>query len=213
MPRARSTNSASSSPVISMRRRCRARARGRCIGREQRARAAVERDARPPGARAAARSARASARSRARRMRPARSRPASPWLRAGPENGIGERRDQLADPRRRRGLAAPVDRHEQRARAAGRRSARTLKMPSPCAVATRAKPPSASRSAAASSGWISTNGSGDVLAEPRAHAGARHGVPLVAHAAGVEHEREVRSTARCAAPGLRARRSAPCGRA
>ena len=51
-----------------------------------------------------------------------------------------------------------------------------------------------------------------MLAEPRAQAGARHGVPLIADAAGVQPQRAAPPWSRCAAPGFPARRSAPCGR-
>ena len=117
---------------------CSRQSSGRVIGREQRADAAGERDARPPG----------SCRQRERRARQRKAAigefdrrdraPASPSPRAG------RKTDRCAArPARRR---APTRRFRRSSgsartasRAAGLRSGATLKMPSPCAVATRAK--------------------------------------------------------------------------
>ena len=156
------------------------------ISREQSADAAGQRDARPPGA----------CRQRDRR---AREREAAPGefdrldprrrrLRLGlARPGIGVRRDQFADARRRRGFAIPVDRHEQRSGLLAARSGapgRFLRH----ARSRRARNPSGRRTRA-SAGCTSTNGSGVCWPRRGLNPVARHGVPLVAHAAGVEHER------------------------
>ena len=53
---------------------------------------------------------------------------------------------------------------------------------------------------------------GDMLRQARAFAGARHGVPMVAHAAGVERPADNPALVRVWRPRARRRRSAPCGR-
>ena len=60
----------------------------------------------------------------------------------------------------------------------------------PAALSTTASAAGAMSWAAASSGWISMNGCGDVAGKPRRQARARHRVPLVPDAAGVEDERK-----------------------
>ena len=134
--------------------------------------------------------ARASANPRCE-IRPARSRPASPWRPAGPNR---DRSPALPDRRRarpRRSGLAPVDRREQRARLlalveadleharpiAGRYARKAVVAhPNTCRVVRMDLDE-----------WL-----GAMRGELRAHAGARHGVPVVAHAPGVETEREVR---------------------
>ena len=157
------------------------------IGREQRADAAGERDARPPGAVPAARPARASARSRDRRIRPARSRAGVAFASGWPEKGsvCGATRSQTradeavspfqwigtnSDP----ALLAFAQAHPEDAFAMRGRDAREILQ-----AEERAHPPGAPRRTAPGVCWP-RRGLNPV---------ARHGVPLVAHAAGVEHER------------------------
>ena len=117
---------------------------------------------------------------------------ASGW----PEMRIGDRLHQRADAAGRAVLARPVDRHEQRCRGcwpsltqhAQDRRAVQRSRPAPACPARRPR-------RAASSGCISTNGSAMCAARRGRQARARHGVPLVAHAARVEHERPSSATA------------------
>ncbi len=133
----------------------------------------------------ASRSAGASARSRAKRNRLARLPPVSPLPR------VDRRRDRSPARPVRQALAdeavSPFQWIGTNSEPRCWPSLRcTRKMPAPCA-SSRAQSPSGCN-ALASSGCTSTNGSGICCAEPRAESRARHGVPLVAHAAGVQHE-------------------------
>ena len=90
------------------------------------------------------------------------------------------------------GRLAEVERDEHAARLTRRRS------PAPAAgsrrAATAPSPPArpSSPSAARSSGWTSTNGVGSQRVERVTAPGHRAGVPVFEHAAGVEHQRELR---------------------
>ena len=102
---------------------------------------------------------------------------------------IGVRRHQIADARRRGVAIAPVDRREDRA-APLAVADHDLEDAGAVRGADAAKPPWRARSASASAGCTSTNGSGRCAPSVGLRPGARHGVPLVAQPAGVEAQRK-----------------------
>ena len=182
------------------------------VGRQPILRAAGDGDARPPGAVRQRDGRRAPRKAAQVEAPPARSRRASPWLPAGRNEGRSAR--DTRSPTRAQDAVSPLQWIGANSEP-GRWPSLTMtfRMQPPCAVATRAKPPSVRPTAPASSGCTSTNGSGRCVAKPRADARARHRVPLIADAAGVEAQRKVRRTSVRAAQAAPARRSAPCGRA
>ena len=127
-------------------------------------------------------------------------------------DGIGDRGDQRADARGARELVAPVHRHEHRARAHVGRDfdAREHAL----ALCTDLREIAGRDAAALRVGGVQLHERLRVVArEPRRFTGARHRVPLIANAAGVQHERQVRGRQPCAVRAARSPRSAPCRRA
>ena len=183
------------------------------VGRQAIAPSAGDRDARPPRPLPAARSAGAS-------MTKPSNANATGAIAAGVAlPRAGRRTDRYADATRspmraeRCGLAAPMDRREQRSRPLAvadhdPQNARAMRGGDPREAAVG----EAERRGVA--GVHLDEGLRQVGAEARARPGARHGVPLVAHAAGIEAKRKPRREV-CAfsAGGSTAQRSALCDRA